>query len=48
MHVCSYEQAEVDVPTADTEFTMSTNIAYSNTDKNVAHGTSMDLNDVSV
>ena len=46
MHVCSYEQAEVDVPTADTEFTMSTNIAYSN--KNVAYGTSMDLNDVSV
>ena len=42
-----YEQA--DVPTADTGFTMSTNTAYSaiNTDKNVANGTSVGLNDVS-
>ena len=42
-----YEQ--VDVPTADTGFTMSTNTAYSiNTDQNVAYGTSIGLNNVSV
>ena len=43
-----YEQA--DVPTADTGFTMSINTAYStiNTDKNVAYGTNIGLNDVSV
>ena len=42
-----YEQ--VDVPTVDTGFTMSTNTAYSaiNTDENVANGTSIGLNDVS-
>ena len=37
-----YEQDEV--PTADT---VSTNTAYSNTDQNVAYGTSIDVNDVS-
>ena len=41
---------EIDVPTADTGFTMSTNDAYStvNTDKNVADDTSIGLNNVSV
>ena len=43
-----YEQVDVHVPTADTGFTMSTNTAYSNTDKNAAYGTSIGLNDVSV
>ena len=36
---------EVDIPTADTGFTMSTNTVYStiNTDKNVAYGTNNDV-----
>ena len=44
-----YEQ--VDVPTADTGFTMSTNTAYSTINtvsKNVAYGTNIGLSDVSV
>ena len=55
MHVCAFiqvlevqsQQADADLPTADTGFTMSTNTAYStiNTvEENVAHGTG--LNDV--
>ena len=36
---------EVDIPTADTGFTMSTNTAYStiNTDKNAAYGMNNDV-----
>ena len=41
-----YEQA--DVPTADTGFIMSTNTAYSTINTDVAYGTNIGLNDVSV